>query len=526
MVHAGTPTGHPSRQLQAALLAAAIVAAGGLWAIGSAPAGSFYDDGIYVTLGHSLAAGTGLRYLNLPGTPAATHYPPGYPALLAICWWLGAELPRVLLLAKLLNAVFMAAAAGMLTWLLADGGAPPLAAAIGVIAGSIAVPVLALSTIPFSEPFFLALLLAVTLMTRRALRRDSTSHAALLAGLGWGALALVRTVGGVMIPVGAVLVFRASGRRAAAIALLGAMALLAPWIIWSGDHASDLPAILQGSYGSYIGWYLTSLSVEGIGLAGRIAGQNVSALLRPFGVLLGAPGPAWLNWIVLPAGAITLLFGVRAFIRISALLAATLSAYLLIVIVWPYPPDRFLWGIWPIVTAILALGLVELVRRRGTRRWANWSLTGLLLTTGVGAGGYLWRQSIGVSHRAWEGPQQASAQSMEPAVRWVRAHAPPGAVIATVDDPLLYLYSGHQAVPVLAWSAAEHVRPQNVDTAEANLARILADYRPALVVLPGGGTPEAFAVERMWRKGKRLELVDTLAGGGAVFRPLPPDSLH
>ena len=193
MVHAGRPTGHPSRQLSAALLAAAIVAAGGLWAIGSAPAGSFYDDGIYLTLGRSLATGTGLHYLNLPGTPAATHYPPGYPALLAICWWLGAELPRVLFLAKLLNAVFMATAAGMLTWILAEGGAPPLVAAIGTIAGSIAVPVLALSTIPFSEPFFLVQLLLATLMTRRALRQDSTDRTFLLAGLNWGVLALVRT---------------------------------------------------------------------------------------------------------------------------------------------------------------------------------------------------------------------------------------------------------------------------------------------------------------------------------------------
>ena len=45
--------------------------------------GVFHDDSMYVILARSLATGEGYRYLNLPGAPEATHFPPGYPALLA-----------------------------------------------------------------------------------------------------------------------------------------------------------------------------------------------------------------------------------------------------------------------------------------------------------------------------------------------------------------------------------------------------------------------------------------------------------
>lgn len=497
----------------------------GLWCLGPVPAGSFYDDGIYLTLGHSIAQGSGYHYLNLPGTPSATHYPPGYPALLAICWWLGSQLPQIVLFAKVLNAALMAVSAGLLAWLLIDGGVPVILAAAGVAAGVVAVPVLALSTIPFSEPLFLALLTGTVLVTRRALTLGTPGSGA-WAGAGWGALFLVRTVGIVVFPVGLWLLYRRAGSRSAGSALATSLALALPWVIWSRVHAGEVPHVLSGSYGSYTGWYLESLSLEGAGLLLRIARHNLAALLRPMGVLLSPQGPAWLAWPVLPAGIVLLGLGGRALCRMAPWLIGSLVLYLMIVVVWPYPPDRFLWGIWPIVTAALALGYLELWRLHQKGRWRKVVGYALLLLGVIGSASYLYRQGLGVMHRAWEGPQRASAGSMEPAVEWVRTHAPAGAVIATVDDPLLHLYTGHPSVPASAWSAAEYGREQSVDTAVANLGTIVQVFHPAFVILPGGGTPEAFAAERMWRKEQRLELVDTLRGGGAVFRPLPADSVR
>ena len=66
----------------AGLVAAAVAAA----LMPRALVGVFYDDGIYVALARSLAEGHGYHLLYLPGAPAAVHYPPLYPAFLALLW--------------------------------------------------------------------------------------------------------------------------------------------------------------------------------------------------------------------------------------------------------------------------------------------------------------------------------------------------------------------------------------------------------------------------------------------------------
>ena len=90
--------GGAARQLRQgrwyAAITAAIVIAAVIAAIGPYPVGVFYDDGIYLVLAKALATGEGYRYLNIPGTPAATHYPPGYPIVLAALWKVTPEFPR------------------------------------------------------------------------------------------------------------------------------------------------------------------------------------------------------------------------------------------------------------------------------------------------------------------------------------------------------------------------------------------------------------------------------------------------
>ena len=76
------------------VLVAAVALAIALVAVPNWPAGVFQDDGIYVILGKALATGEGYRYLNLPGAPYATHYPPGYPLFLALLWRVSPQFPQ------------------------------------------------------------------------------------------------------------------------------------------------------------------------------------------------------------------------------------------------------------------------------------------------------------------------------------------------------------------------------------------------------------------------------------------------
>src|SRR5512142_216136 len=65
----------------------------GVHAMTPSPVGVFYDDAMYVALGKAIAHGQGYAYLNLPDAPAATHYPPIYPLLLALLWRIAPSFP-------------------------------------------------------------------------------------------------------------------------------------------------------------------------------------------------------------------------------------------------------------------------------------------------------------------------------------------------------------------------------------------------------------------------------------------------
>jgi len=92
-------------------LSGAAVLAVGAFAIDGQPVGALRDDAMYVLLAKSIATGHGYRWLNLPGTPAAIHFPPGYPAFLALLWWIAPAFPASVVLFKLANTVLAASSA-------------------------------------------------------------------------------------------------------------------------------------------------------------------------------------------------------------------------------------------------------------------------------------------------------------------------------------------------------------------------------------------------------------------------------
>ena len=144
------------------VLVAAIALAIALTAVPNWPAGVFQDDGIYVILGKALATGEGYRYLNLPGAPYATHYPPGYPLFLALLWKVSPQFPQNVALFTFASAGFLALAA-FGTFRFAHGrlGLSSLGAAVVAIAGSVSMPAIIFGVFVLSEPMFMAFLLPV-----------------------------------------------------------------------------------------------------------------------------------------------------------------------------------------------------------------------------------------------------------------------------------------------------------------------------------------------------------------------------
>ena len=210
------------------------------------PVGAFQDDAIYTVLAKALATGDGYRMINLPGSPHATHYPPAYPFFLSLLWRISPSFPDNIVLFKFANAVWLSLAAlGAWTFARRRLAWASLPSALAAAGGTLAIIVLLVTGVVLSEPMFMALLFPALLLSERA-AEDGSIKVAIAAGLICGLLALVRTLGAVVIPA-AMLVMLLRRHVVAAVALGAAAAvLLVPWQLWLNAWQHETPPCPHG----------------------------------------------------------------------------------------------------------------------------------------------------------------------------------------------------------------------------------------------------------------------------------------
>ena len=429
----------------AGVLAAAVAAA----LMPRALVGVFYDDGIYTALARSLVEGHGYRLLYLPGAPAAVHYPPLYPAFLALLWRAWPAFPENVILFRAANALLLGLFAGGLAGYLARRRALPAAAAALVVAiGCTAVPLLSVVTVLFAEPLFLVLALAAWWLADAGGAARGRSALALSAGAGVlaGLAALTRSIGVAVAAGSVVALLLARRRREALAAAMGAALLLVPWTLWSTAHRAGVESVLAAGYGTYgdlirqAGWRWLSPDA-------------LWDVLRPLGyVAFATVRPAWHPLLGVPALAVLGTGGVILARRAPAL-GWSLACYVAVVLLWPYAPDRFLWAVLPLFLVALAVGAAALWRAAGGwEDWRRWALRGLALAGTlpalVGFGEYQYR---GFARRWPTATQRGISESFERILPWVRSATPVSAVLAGEDEALLWLYTGRRAVPSYLW---------------------------------------------------------------------------
>ena len=422
--------------------------------------GVFYDDGLYAGLARALGTGHGYVHLHMPGAPAAVHYPPLYPVLLAPFFGLF-SLDAAALAGKVLNIVLAGGTAGLVAWhatrikLLGEEAPVWLAPAV-VAAAAVAVPVLATQSVLFSEPLF-AVLFAGAIVAA-----DQDPPRPWLAG-SLAALALLTRSIAIAAAAGIVAYLTLMRRtpradaphgrtpRADALRVVAPVAVAAAaWAVWVTTHRHGIDPALGLNYGSYN----DVMTQAGLGALG----SSLSDLPRPLGVMtlswLGVP----ILYKVLGFAALTVgLYGLVVLARRSSA-GWSLIGYLAILAVWPYPGDRFLWAVLPWIALAWSAAVVELVQVRQLRAAAAI----VAATVVIGYGIYEFR---GYSGRWWGTVARgisANFRELLPAV----AELPADAVVASDDEALVWLYTGRRAVPFYIWtlkgresvepSAAEH----------------------------------------------------------------------
>jgi hypothetical protein len=446
------------------------------------PAGVFQDDGAYVVLAKALAQGDGYHYINLPNAPGATHFPPLYPLLLAGLWKIGPEFPANIQMFKFANALLLGlAAAGAFVLARRKLGMSTWAAAATAAAACISAPLVGIARMVLSEPTFLAVLCPVLFLVERSADKGGP-RSALLAGFVAGALGLLRTLGVFLVPATALVL--ASRRRwlDAALVLIAGALVLAPWQLWSAAHADALATPIAGKYGSYSSWLIDGMREGGPSYVATVFRENAeftgTFLSGTFG-LSTAPMAARYALVIAIVAIVAL--GVRDFWRKAPVTTVFLGIYTAVVLVWPFPPDRFYWGVWPLFVCAFALGV--------RTAWhsailsVRWRRVALVAAVAPLIAMYVLPQLTGTGKPWVWGIQGIMTNRSRPIVEWVGAYSGPNDVIATEDDAMVYLYTGRVTVPIGAFTPREHVAPQTREFTRASV-RTLIDAYPVRWLIP------------------------------------------
>lgn len=470
-----------------------LVAAAVLYLCNSRPdvVGTFHDDGVYVATAKALATGQSYKIISLPNPVDQTKYPIFYPYVLSLIWKMYPSFPKNVLLMKILSIVCGLSFLLVVYFYLVRFNYASPTLALTVVAITAFTPwVLYLSTMVLSEmPYALLSTLGlyfVELNERRARRPSLIILAALFAALAY----LTRTVGSSLIL--SVLLFLLYRRKwtSAAFFFTATALMLAPWFVWTAMSSLNNDTQLYLYYVSYPRWAFQH--VNG-GFSAVLLNVWIKNLIYCATVIAGFVNPL-LMYVPLPTefeirsgpasllAMICLLFVVGVFVVLIRRLGyrpkalhVYLAMYLGVVLLWPWPPSRFLAPIVPFAL-LYSLLLIQSLTKFLSRRWLGHKehLMRLVMTIIVATSLLLnWSIDV-VSLRdtftydltfppAIPNPGIKWKINLE-MFKWVRENIPANAIVAADYDPMIYLYTQRKAIrvfvpnPLESLYAPEHFR--------------------------------------------------------------------
>ena len=483
---------------RAALIAFLVTLSVGLATMTPDLIGVFFDDAIYVLVGKAIAEGQGYVYPQLPGTPPAIHYPPVWPAIIALVWKLGPAFPDNIGLLKALNPFILAiGATGGTVVLRRMFGFSPALAMFAVVAATASIPVQVLTNVLLSEPLFIALLFPSLWWAERS-RAEGGWRLAAIAGAFAGTLVLTRTIAGAyVVATGLALLWERRWRETAVYSAV-VLLLIAPWQYFVWKHSPGFPDELRGSYGPYLEWVANGYRGGGLPFLREVVAKNVADAWRFTGAVLtprlpdGALRPlaATLAMIASLSG-----LGVSLWRPSTRILALGTLGYAAIVVVWPFQVDRFLWAIWPLLLVLALDGVrtaVRVMRASGRQQLAGATLA-IAAALAFGHTVYNIRGfSRGWASSASRGMSEREAPAVRAANRESRLR---GLTIAAEAAPMVALYTGLKVVPVEMLLVEDHLRQKTTQQRSAILEAIDARFRPDAYLLKPSG-PYLYALTR------------------------------
>ena len=478
----------------APLVLGAVVLAVALLTITPWPVGVFQDDAIYVVLAKALASGEGFRMINMPGAPHGTHFPPGYPLVLAVLWKLFPSFPDNIVVFKFLNAAFLAGAAvGTYHFGRSRLGLEPLGAATAAVVGTISVVVLMITGVVLSEPLYMLLVIPTLLLAERA-AEDGSPRTAAGAGALIGLLALVRTVGTFLVPAALLVLLVRRRWRSAAILLCSALVFIVPWQLWISAYQGEMPGPFVGKYGAYGPWLAQGYRAGGLPFAWAVLGKNANELFGFFGYIALPVAPAWPRLVSLGTVIGLAVVGAASAWRRIPITIAFLVCYGAIILVWPFEPTRFALVWWPVLAGLCAAGVGRVWSWRPAPLPLQVTRFAALAAALVVSVGYATYNARGARQKWWANLQSDAAVSAKPIAEWVAHATTPNDVLITDHDLIVYLYTGRRAVPTATFTALGRVTPLTAAQDAEILRGMLAQIGPRWYIASSQQSIDAAAI--------------------------------
>lgn len=435
--------------------------------------GTSGDDALYFSSGKALAAGEGYILPGFPERLRATKYPELYPLLLAGIWKVDPLFPNNVKLAVGLSLAFGCAALIFAFLLLRSWPGMDDWQALGIVVlCGFTYYFLRLSYEVGTEIPFTALLLgSAWLAEHREWGGRGALATGILAGLSVGLRSLgVTTIAG----IGLFMLVKRDFKRLTWF-LLSATPLALVWL-WPALAAAFHPAL--GSTTSKLtssGWtqtlcYYSSyacnwrMNISGPGALSAVISKNLKEVVQEPGFFLLDPlatrSGIWSLVVVMLVSAASYV-GIIRHTRQDGWhpLFLVYLLCLLVIVPWPYTPERFLASFLPLFFGGLwleARHIVSLAREhlRSTHS-ASERITASLLAAGVLA----LAVTVAVNYAdavpslvATEASKNQKLLADETgAYAWISQHAPLDANVVAYEDGLLFLYTKRRSVVPIAW---------------------------------------------------------------------------
>lgn len=408
--------------------------------------GIYHDDGIYVATAKSIAEGHGYRLIDLPGEPPQTKYPILYPLSLALLWRAWPDFPQNAVLMQGFSVVCtgLALALGYL-YLVRVSGLSRIQVGASAFICATSPLLLYFATQALSEPLFAVATMVMFFAAENTFgqpRRGPLGD--FIRGVLIASPLLVRLVGVSFVTALALMLIRQPRRHG--WVLVGILATVTPWAAWVflQSNAVTVEGVAQYyTVRPYSSWWLTDPAA-----VSNVVYRNVLWAAR---YTIAIPIQALNDSRFVP---ITLALGTAAWMifcwqwRTRRILVFPILAYMTLVVLWPWPPLRFLVPIALLSTAGLAALAnegVSLLPRRGRL------VVMVLMTTAVVASNLSALRADIALVRKTGYPQPMSDRPVfwrdyEHTFEWIRTNSDRSDVVASGLDSMLYLYTGRQGI--------------------------------------------------------------------------------